>query len=223
MIVRRRTALSVLMVVALAGTAGERVAGAGDATCDQGACGRRSRWRGIHGGRRRHPSRHRRVAAWRQRRRRRRRGSGHAGRHRAVLGRYRRWRLPRLLRRPYQDGAHHRRPGGRASDHAARTRSSTPPPGCRSPSRRRASAASRSAYRVRRGPGRPRCGSGAPISLRDALRPAIKVADRGFVVDQTFVNQINENLAAFSQFSSTSAAVPAGRGAARGRLDLPQP
>jgi gamma-glutamyltranspeptidase/glutathione hydrolase len=43
------------------------------------------------------------------------------------------------------------------------------------------------------------------ISLRDALRPAIKVADRGFVVDQTFVNQINENLTAFSQFSSSSA------------------
>ncbi len=43
------------------------------------------------------------------------------------------------------------------------------------------------------------------ISLRDALRPAIQVANRGFVVDQTFVNQINENLAAFSQFSSTSA------------------
>jgi gamma-glutamyltranspeptidase/glutathione hydrolase len=43
------------------------------------------------------------------------------------------------------------------------------------------------------------------ISLRDALRPAIKVANRGFVVDQTFVNQINENLAAFSQFGSTSA------------------
>jgi gamma-glutamyltranspeptidase/glutathione hydrolase len=42
------------------------------------------------------------------------------------------------------------------------------------------------------------------ISLRDALRPAIKVADKGFVVDQTFVNQINENLAAFSQFSSSS-------------------
>jgi gamma-glutamyltranspeptidase / glutathione hydrolase len=43
------------------------------------------------------------------------------------------------------------------------------------------------------------------ISLRDALRPAIQVADRGFVVDQTFVNQINENLATFSQFSSSSA------------------
>ena len=43
------------------------------------------------------------------------------------------------------------------------------------------------------------------ISLRDALRPAIQVADRGFVVDQTFINQINENLAAFSQFSSSSA------------------
>jgi gamma-glutamyltranspeptidase / glutathione hydrolase len=43
------------------------------------------------------------------------------------------------------------------------------------------------------------------ISLRDALRPAIQVAARGFEVDQTFVNQINENLAAFSQFSSSSA------------------
>jgi gamma-glutamyltranspeptidase / glutathione hydrolase len=42
------------------------------------------------------------------------------------------------------------------------------------------------------------------ISLREALRPATHVADRGFVVDQTFVNQINENVAAFSQFSSTS-------------------
>jgi gamma-glutamyltranspeptidase / glutathione hydrolase len=43
------------------------------------------------------------------------------------------------------------------------------------------------------------------ISLRDALRPAIQVANRGFVVDQTFQQQINDNLAAFSQFSSTSA------------------
>jgi gamma-glutamyltranspeptidase/glutathione hydrolase len=43
------------------------------------------------------------------------------------------------------------------------------------------------------------------ISLRDALRPAIKVADRGFVVDQTFVDMIKENQTAFSQFSSSSA------------------
>jgi gamma-glutamyltranspeptidase / glutathione hydrolase len=43
------------------------------------------------------------------------------------------------------------------------------------------------------------------ISLRDALHPAIKVADRGFVVDQTFASMINENLATFSQFSSSSA------------------
>jgi gamma-glutamyltranspeptidase/glutathione hydrolase len=43
------------------------------------------------------------------------------------------------------------------------------------------------------------------ISLRDALRPAIKVANRGFVVDQTFQQQIQDNLAAFSQFSSSSA------------------
>jgi gamma-glutamyltranspeptidase/glutathione hydrolase len=43
------------------------------------------------------------------------------------------------------------------------------------------------------------------ISLRDALRPAIRVADRGFVVDATFASMIADNLAAFSQFSSTSA------------------
>jgi gamma-glutamyltranspeptidase/glutathione hydrolase len=43
------------------------------------------------------------------------------------------------------------------------------------------------------------------ISLNDALRPAIKVADEGFVVDQAFANMVSENLAAFSQFSSTSA------------------
>ncbi len=43
------------------------------------------------------------------------------------------------------------------------------------------------------------------ISLRDALRPAIKIADRGFVVDPTFLGQIADNLAAFLQFSSTSA------------------
>jgi gamma-glutamyltranspeptidase / glutathione hydrolase len=43
------------------------------------------------------------------------------------------------------------------------------------------------------------------ISLRDALRPGIKIADKGFVVDQTFADQIKDNLAAFSQFSSTSA------------------
>ena len=49
------------------------------------------------------------------------------------------------------------------------------------------------------------------ISLRDALRPAIQVADRGFVVDQTFRQQISDNLAAFSQFSSSSALyLPAG-------------
>lgn len=41
--------------------------------------------------------------------------------------------------------------------------------------------------------------------LADALRPAAKVADRGFVVDNTFRTQISDNAAAFGQFSSTSA------------------
>ncbi|GIF93367.1 gamma-glutamyltranspeptidase [Catellatospora chokoriensis] len=40
--------------------------------------------------------------------------------------------------------------------------------------------------------------------LADALRPAAKVADRGFVVDNTFRTQISDNAAAFGQFSSTS-------------------
>ena len=42
-------------------------------------------------------------------------------------------------------------------------------------------------------------------SLRDVLRPAIKVAEDGFLVDQTFASQIRDNVAQFSQFSSTSA------------------
>jgi gamma-glutamyltranspeptidase / glutathione hydrolase len=43
------------------------------------------------------------------------------------------------------------------------------------------------------------------ISLREALRPAIKVAEKGFVVDATFRQQVADNLAQFSQFTSTSA------------------
>ncbi|WP_425457660.1 gamma-glutamyltransferase [Catellatospora sichuanensis] len=39
--------------------------------------------------------------------------------------------------------------------------------------------------------------------LADALRPAAKVADRGFTVDTTFRTQISDNAAAFGQFSST--------------------
>jgi gamma-glutamyltranspeptidase / glutathione hydrolase len=42
-------------------------------------------------------------------------------------------------------------------------------------------------------------------SLRDALRPAITVAERGFPVDATFNGQVASNAAAFSQFTSTSA------------------
>ena len=42
-------------------------------------------------------------------------------------------------------------------------------------------------------------------SLREALRPASQVARRGFTVDATFQGQVNDNLNAFGQFSSTSA------------------
>ncbi|OLB74137.1 MAG: gamma-glutamyltransferase [Actinobacteria bacterium 13_2_20CM_2_71_6] len=43
------------------------------------------------------------------------------------------------------------------------------------------------------------------IPLREALRPAIRVAEHGFVVDQTFAGQVSDNRNAFGQFSSTSA------------------
>jgi gamma-glutamyltranspeptidase/glutathione hydrolase len=42
-------------------------------------------------------------------------------------------------------------------------------------------------------------------SLPSLLRPAEAVADRGFVVDAQFRQQINDNLAAFGQFDSTKA------------------
>lgn len=42
------------------------------------------------------------------------------------------------------------------------------------------------------------------LSLGDALQPAIKVATRGFVVDQTFRQQTLDNKARFEAFTSTS-------------------
>lgn len=42
-------------------------------------------------------------------------------------------------------------------------------------------------------------------SLKHALQPASEVARRGFLVDGTFRTQINDNAAAFGQFSSTAA------------------
>jgi gamma-glutamyltranspeptidase/glutathione hydrolase len=54
-------------------------------------------------------------------------------------------------------------------------------------------------------------------SLSAALTPAAKVAERGFPVDATFQSQINENAAAFGQFSSTSALyLPGGQAPAVG-------
>ncbi|WP_369045496.1 gamma-glutamyltransferase [Sinomonas sp. P10A9] len=42
------------------------------------------------------------------------------------------------------------------------------------------------------------------LSLGEALKPAIKVADRGFVVDGTFRQQTEDNKLRFQQFTSTS-------------------
>ncbi|WP_049574434.1 gamma-glutamyltransferase family protein, partial [Nonomuraea sp. SBT364] len=43
------------------------------------------------------------------------------------------------------------------------------------------------------------------LSLRQALRPAIEVASKGFVVDQTFHDQTAQNAARFKDFTSTAA------------------
>jgi gamma-glutamyltranspeptidase / glutathione hydrolase len=43
------------------------------------------------------------------------------------------------------------------------------------------------------------------LSLDEALQPAIGIAERGFVVDSTFRDQVAGNLNAFGRFSSTSA------------------
>jgi gamma-glutamyltranspeptidase/glutathione hydrolase len=43
------------------------------------------------------------------------------------------------------------------------------------------------------------------LSLKDALRPAIETAEKGFVVDQTFYDQTQQNEARFKDFTSTAA------------------
>jgi gamma-glutamyltranspeptidase / glutathione hydrolase len=56
-------------------------------------------------------------------------------------------------------------------------------------------------------------------SLRRALRPATKVAERGFRVDETFRSQINENADIFDDFTSTRELyLPAGTPPAAGTI-----
>jgi gamma-glutamyltranspeptidase/glutathione hydrolase len=57
------------------------------------------------------------------------------------------------------------------------------------------------------------------LSLAQALRPAIRIAQRGFLVDDTFRGQITDNRDAFGQFSSTSALfLPGGQPPATGTV-----
>ena len=77
-------------------------------------------------------------------------------------------------------------------------------------------------------PGTPRTWATAldqwgTIDLRQALRGATEVARRGFVVDQTFVDQTTANARAVRRLPVVGGAVPAARGAARRRVGLPQP
>jgi gamma-glutamyltranspeptidase/glutathione hydrolase len=56
-------------------------------------------------------------------------------------------------------------------------------------------------------------------SLGELLRPAARVAEQGFVVDETFRSQVADNALAFGQFSSTSAVyLPGGQAPAVGSV-----
>ena len=135
-----------------------------------------------------------------------RRRSGHgrgAGRDRALLLRRRRWWLLRLLRRRDRRGVHDRRPGDRATARWAPTPSSTTTaPRCRS--RRRCRADSPWAR-----PGTPMTWARAleefgTMSLSEVLQGGIRLAERGFVVDETFRQQTADNEAKFSRFRPTA-------------------
>lgn len=53
--------------------------------------------------------------------------------------------------------------------------------------------------------------------MAQVLQPAIRVADRGFAVEETFANQTQDNAARFAHFSSTAALfLPHGRPPAAG-------
>ena len=58
-------------------------------------------------------------------------------------------------------------------------------------------------------------------SLRQALRPATKVAAQGFAVDDTFRAQINENIEIFDDFTTHARPLPSRRGTAGGRQRVP--
>ena len=61
------------------------------------------------------------------------------------------------------------------------------------------------------------------LSLAEALKPAIKVANRGFVVDDTFRQQTLDNEAALRGLPGHPQALPARRRRPGGRLGVPQP
>ena len=60
-------------------------------------------------------------------------------------------------------------------------------------------------------------------SLAQTLRPATRLAKRGFAVDETFRKQTAENEDRFHEFPADRGPVPAGRQVARGRLHPQEP
>ncbi len=153
--------------------------------------GRRRRHRRLRGHGRRDSRRCKRRRQRRRRDRRRRRG---ARRDRAVLVRRGRRRLhghPHAERQGDDD----RRPRGGARGDDVRPRSSIRRRASRSRSPRRATAGSRPACRAPWRRGTRRSKRYGTWSLKRALQRGIDVAERGFVIDQTFYEQANDNVA----------------------------
>ena len=160
---------------------------------------------------------------------RRRRCCGHGGGargHRALQLRHRRWRLLPPLRRPHRrvgtiDG---RETAPRRMPHDAFIDPATgkPYPGTATDPTLFTSGVSvgtpgtlatwQSALR--------RWGT---TSLSSALRPATRLAERGFVVDRTFNEQTADNQKRFASFPASSRAVPPGWQAPGRRIGVPQP
>ena len=164
------------------------------------------------------------LAPGRQRRRRRRRGGGHARGDRALQRRHRRRWLLRLLQREDRQGPHDRRPRDRA---APRCRSdafidpATGKPYTFTPDLVTSGVSVGTPGTLP--PGTSALASGARSRWRRRLKPAVKVATRGFVVDETFRQQTLDNETRFRRVQGDPQALPRRRRRTQRRQRLPQP
>ena len=169
----------------------------------QDAHGGRHRRLGLDRRPARHPDGDRRPALRRQRRRRRGRGSRRARRDRAVLVRHRRRRLHGHLRRQAPQGRHHRLARGGARRRWTRTPFAPYIGGYGQVPARARQRSQRRRPRHRPPAGRPRSSATAPARCARCSSPAERIADEGFLTDETFAGQVKSNEAVFADFTSS--------------------